>query len=113
MRQRKVTETGHKDLLGIHDHIFQQSPRAAEAYYSQALRIFERFPDDYRTPVLASPELPEYVKALHMGSPFRGYTLWVAFKEDALYLLAAFAPGLPDEYKAERTLFALRSSDTD
>lgn len=109
MRRREVTQTGLADLIHIHDYIAERVPNAATFYYQKALSTFEDFPDDFHVPPAASAQVPDYVRVLHLASPFRGYTLWVAFLDDALYLIAAFAPGLPDEYKDSRALSALKS----
>ena len=111
MRQRRVTEAGLADLQHIHDFIAERAPNAASFFYEQALSTFGDFPDDIHVPATASAMMPEYVRVLHLASPFRGYTLWVAFLDDALYLVAAFAPGLPDAYKDRHALSSLRSID--
>jgi len=111
MRRREITETGLDDLLHIHDFIAERAPNAAALYFQQALSTFEGFPDDFQTPPIASAQMPDYVRVLHLASPFCGYTLWVAFLDEALFLITAFAPGLPDEFKDSRALSALRSME--
>ncbi len=107
MRRKFITETGDTDLNAIYEYLQTRTPRSAELYYRQALSTFEEFPDDIWMPAPAAPSLPEYVRILHLASPFRAYTLRIAIKDDAVYLLAAFAPGLPDEFKDARTLRGL------
>ena len=102
MRRKIITPTGEADIYSIYEYLLERTPNAADAYLRMVTNTFETFPDDVWLPPRASSDMPDYVRVLHLGSPFRGYTLWVAFLEEALYLLAAFAPGLPDEFKKSR-----------
>lgn len=102
MRRRDVTETALADIIEIRDHLSAHAPHVAELYYRHALQTFAQFPDDLWLPHRASDALPDTVRAMYLPSPFRQYSLWVAFTDDALYLLAAFAPGLSDRQKLGR-----------
>lgn len=109
MRRKIITPAGEADIFSIFDYLQRRTPSAAAAYLRIVTTTFESFPDEFQTPPRASGLLPDYVRVLHLGSPFRGYTLWIAFLDDALYLIAAFAPGLPDEFKDTRALSGLKS----
>ena len=53
-------------------------------------------------PRRAHPRLPEYVRAANLEG-FKGYTLHIADLDGGLYLVGAFAPGLPDGVIIRRT----------
>ena len=107
MRRKILTPTGEQDVRQIFAHILTDNPDAASRFYESAMHTFFEFPDDIQTPAKAGDHLPEYVHVLHVRG-FRGYTLRVAIFAEEMYLLSAFAPGLPDEFKDARTLLGLR-----
>ncbi|MEL6414335.1 MAG: hypothetical protein AAFQ15_05285 [Pseudomonadota bacterium] len=112
MRQKIITATGEADVAHIYEYLLERSPRSAELYYQTALSTFADFPDDFWQPVHAGPNLPDHVRVLYLSSPFRAYTLRVSITDEAVYLLAAFAPGLPDRFKDQATRRGLKSRDT-
>ncbi|MEO0938553.1 MAG: hypothetical protein AAFY38_10410 [Pseudomonadota bacterium] len=103
MRRREVTETALADILHNRDFLSQRAPHVATLYYQKVLQTFMEFPDDVWLPHRASDDLPEFVRVMYPPSPFRQYPIWVAFTEDALYLVAAFAPGLTEEQQIDRS----------
>ncbi len=105
MRRKIVTPTGEADLRTISTFIAADNPAAAERYLAATRDAFERLPD-LRVPVRASAHLPEHVRVLRVPG-FAGYTLRIAIFESDTYLIAAFRPGLPDEFKDARTLEGL------
>lgn len=107
MRRKFLTPTGEQDIRQIYAYILTDNHDAAARFYESALQTFFEFPDDIQTPARAAAHLPEYVHVMHVRG-FRGYTLRVAVFAEELYLLSAFAPGLPDEFKDARTLLGLR-----
>ena len=108
MRLRLVTPTAGADIEHITEYLATDTPRIAALYADAAISTFEKFPDDVYLPVHAGEPYPPQVRVLHLPSPFTAYTLHVAFNDDALYLLAAFAPGLPDAAKVASTLQSLK-----
>lgn len=78
MRKKFITATGEADIRGIFQYLHERNPSAAAAYYRMALATFEDFPDDWQTPKRAGDHLPEKVRVLYLGSPFRGCTLRIA-----------------------------------
>lgn len=106
MRRKKVTLTAEADIQRIFQHILQDNPTAAVRYYEAALGTFFSLSDNH-TPKRASDALPEHVREVQV-SGFRRYTLRIAIFETETYLIAAFAPGLPDAFKDAGTLRGLR-----
>ena len=107
MRAKIVTPTAESDVRANAQHIRLDNPSAADRYGEQAIITFMDWPDEV-IPRRASPNLPEHIRELPV-SGFRRYTLRIATIEETTYLLAAFAPGLPDSSKDQRTLASLRS----
>jgi len=107
MRAKIVTPTAESDVRANAQHIRLDNPSAADRYGEQAITTFIEWPDEV-IPRRASPNLPEHIRELPV-SGFRRYTLRIATIDDVTYLLAAFAPGLPDAFKDERTVASLRA----
>lgn len=102
MRAKIVTPTAERDALAISDYIHRDNPAAADRYLRCVLATFFDWPDEV-TPKRAAAHLPESIREIPVPG-FRGYTLRIAILGETTYLLAAFAPGLPDAYKDARTL---------
>lgn len=109
MRAKIVTPTAADDIRSIADFIFDDNPTAAKEYRDSAFDTFEGWPDEV-VPRRASLQLPEHVREFSVTG-FRGYTLRMTTIEDTTYLLAAFAPGLPDEFKDAHTRQSLVQKD--
>lgn len=108
MRTKKVTPSAEADIQRIFEYIYQDNPEAATRYYEAALDTFFSLTDNY-VPKRASDTLPENVREMQV-SGFRRYTLRIAIFETETYLIAAFAPGLPDEFKDAATLKSLKQA---
>lgn len=103
MRRKRLSRVARDDIQRIAAHLAAHNPAAAERYYQAALDTFFALPDNL-TPKRASDRLPEHVRELQVAG-FRGYLLRIARR---VVLLAAFAPGLPDQVKDSRTRKGMR-----
>lgn len=101
MKAKFVTRSAETDIQHISTYIRARNPEAAARYYREALASFEKLQDDF-LPKRAGDKFPDYVRQIEVAS-FKGYSLRIAVFEKAIYLIAAFAPGLSDKTKDERT----------
>ena len=98
MRACHVTNRARAHLREIVAFIGSDNPDAAERYYEAALKTFTDFPADILTPKPASEALPPSVHEIAVRG-FLRYTLRILVRENDMFLLCAFRPGLPDEIK--------------
>lgn len=108
MKRRVVTPTALEQIIRNTTQIARSNPASAFRYYMTALQHFDRHPEAL-VPRRAHLSLPREVRALNVPG-FKGYTLHIAIREDAIYLVGAYMPGLSDGSVIRRTRKGL--SDT-
>jgi plasmid stabilization system protein ParE len=109
MKPKRVTQTAKHLIQHITGYIYERHPGAAERYYAAVMQGFEGF-DERFLPRRASDDLPDYIREASVPG-FKGYTIRIAILDDAIYLIAAFAPRQGDERKAHSTQSGLREID--
>ena len=109
-KKRIITPYAQQEIEDIAAFIYRDNPTKALEYLDYAPDTFFDMPENL-TPTRAEDYLPEYVRKIPVKSKsFSGYFLYIAFFDDALFLIAALRPGLPNREKIYRTQQGIREA---
>lgn len=106
MRARITAPNALRHIETITRFIAKGNKGAALRYADAVFETLENLPDNL-LPVRANPHLPEHVRKV----PVRGfprYTLYLAYEDERIALVAAFRPGLTETMKSRRSHKGIR-----